>query len=120
MKELLDQTTKAMEKTWDMWQQMVVKAPWWEAQGTLPFKQWSTWFATMWTTYEMNTGLWRNFLDQGEENFFKLFRQSPLWNDSLEGQMRDAWSGLRKAQDTQLDILKSQWQKMEDILKGIS
>lgn len=119
MKELLEQTTAAMDKTWDMWQQMFVKAPWWEAPKTMSLKSWSDWFSSMRTTYEMNAGLWKSFVDQGEENFFRLFKQSPFWNESIEGQMREAWAGLRKAQDSQIEVLRAQWQRLEDLSKDM-
>jgi hypothetical protein len=70
-------------------------------------------------TYEMNMGVWKGLVEQSEENFFKLFKQSPFWNDDLEGQMREAWQGLKKAQTSQFDILRTQWEKMEDLLRGI-
>jgi len=120
MKELLDQTTRTMKQTWELWQQMLVRTPWLEGPGTLSRNQWNSWLATMRATYEMNTGLWKSFLDQGEENFFKYFKQSPLWNESAEAQMRDVWSGLKKAQESQLDMLNSQWQRMEDLIKNVS
>jgi len=120
MKELLDQTTRTMKQTWELWQQMLVKAPWLEVPGTLPLSQWNSWLSTMKAAYDMNTGLWKGLLDQGEENFFKYFKQSPLWNETAESHMREVWSGLKKAQETQLDALNTQWRKMEDLIKNVS
>ena len=117
MKDLFEQATKSMEKTWDQWQKMVAKAPLWQEPEALSLSKWSSWIATTRSTYDVNMSVWKTFVEQSEETFFKMFKQSPLWNEQLESQMRDVWNGMKKAQETQHELINDQWEKMENLLK---
>ncbi len=117
MKELFEQMTRTMEKTWDQWQQLVSKAPMWQEPEALKLGKWSSWIATTRSAYEVNLSLWRNFIDQSEKSFFKLFKQSPIWTETLDAQIREVWDGIKKAQETQFQLVMNQWKKMEDLLK---
>ncbi|MFC1836912.1 hypothetical protein ACFL2Q_19665 [Thermodesulfobacteriota bacterium] len=117
MKELFEQTTKFMEQTWDQWQQAIQKAPWMGDQEGSFAGKWGSWIATTRSACDTNMNLWKTFMEQSEENFFKMWKQSPLWNESVESQMRELWDGLKKAQDSQQDFVKSQLEKMEELMQ---
>jgi hypothetical protein len=117
MKEMFDQTTKNMEQAWDMWQQMIAKGPWWQEPEGSFMKQWKSWVATTRSTFDTNMDVWKTFVEQSEDSFFKMFKQSPLYNENMESRMREVWDGLKKAQQSQQEIIKSQWEKMEELMK---
>ena len=117
MKELFDQMTKNMEKSWDQWQNLVSKAPWWQEPEALSMAKWSSWIATTRSTYEVNMSVWKSFVEQSERNFFKMFKKSPVWTENLEAQIRQLWDGLKQAQETQHDLMLKHWKKIEDLLR---
>jgi len=117
MKEFFEQWTKTMEKMWAPWQDLTRDAPWLQ-KPELPFQgNWSSWIAAMRSTYEVNTSWWQTFMEQGENLFFKLYKESPLYNQTVEGQIREIWENIKKAQAAQTDTVKSQFEKMEAMLK---
>lgn len=117
MRELFEQTTKMMEKSWNLWQQMVEDSPLMKKPEVTFWGKWSPWIATMRSTYEVNMNAWKTFVENSEQTFFKMFKESPLYNESLETQMRGIWDGLKKAQDVQQEAVKEQLSKMEDLLR---
>lgn len=117
MKELFEQANKTMEQTWDMWRQMVANAPAWQQPETDFMDKWSAWVETARSTYEVNMSTWKVFLEQSEQSFFEMFKKSPMYNEAMEAQLREAWDGLKKAQEQQEEMVKAQLQRMEDMLK---
>ncbi len=118
MKEMFDQATKTMEQTWDMWQRMMEKGPWWQEPQALDLARWRAWVSAMRSAYEINVRSWKIFLKHGEETFFLMFKRSPMWNEAAEAQMRSIWDGLDKALETQEEAVKQQWERMESLVKG--
>ena len=117
MRDLFEQWTTTMEKMWEPWKQMAKDAPMLQ-KPEFPFHgSWSAWIAAMRSTSEVNAAWWQTFMDQGEGLFFKMFRESPLHNQAIEDQMRESWQIIRNAQQTQHDLIKQQFQKMESMLK---
>ena len=47
MKELFDQTTKMMEKSWNLWQEMVEGSPWLKKPEGGFWENWSPWLPTL-------------------------------------------------------------------------
>ena len=117
MKELFEQTTKMMEKSWNLWQKMVEDSPLMKKPEVTFWGKWSPWVATMRSTYEINMSAWKTFVENSEQTFFKMFKESPFYNESLETQMRGIWDGLKKAQELQQEAVKEQLTKMGDLLR---
>ena len=117
MKEVVDQWTKMMDKMWATWQKIMTDFPW-PMKPETPFQgKWSSWFAALRSSYEINLSWWQTFIEQSEEMFFKMFKDSPVHTQALEQQLREFWEVIAKAQNTQTDIVKEQLQRMEDLLK---
>jgi hypothetical protein len=117
MKEVMDQWTKMMEKMWSPWQRMMNDFSW-PMKPEIPFQgKWSSWFAAMRSSYEINLSWWQTFMEQAEEMFFKMFKESPVHSQAVEQQLREFWEVMTKAQRTQTDIVKDQLQRMEKLLK---
>ncbi len=117
MKEVFEQWQAGMEKTWSSWQQMMKDVPWMQ-KPEMPFTgKWSAWISTLRSTYEVNLSWWQTFMDQGEEIFFKMFKESPMYSSQLEEQMREFWQLIKKSQTGFQETVKDQFQKMETLLK---
>jgi hypothetical protein len=117
MREIFDQTTQMMERSWDFWKQTFSKSPWVEAPDTTFTGKWSSWITAMRSTYDVNVNTWKTFVEQSERTFFSTFKQAPFYNETLESQWREVWDGLKKAQDLQHEMVKLQLEKMEELLK---
>jgi hypothetical protein len=117
MKDMMDQWTKVMETMWSPWQQMMTEFPWSNA-SEMPFQgKWSTWFAAIRSNYDINVSWWQTFMEQSEEMFFKTFKDSPFYSSSLELQLRELYDGIKRAQSTQQDLVKTQLERMESLLR---
>lgn len=117
MVEVMDQWTKMMEKMWSPWQRMMTDFSW-PMKPEMPLHgKWSPWFAAMRSSYEINLSWWQTFMEQSEEMFFKMFKESPAHSQAVEQQLREFWEVMAKAQKTQTDIVKDQLQRMENLLK---
>lgn len=116
MKEFFDQWSKQMGKMWNPWQELMAGQEWLQA-GTPLQAKWSSWLAAMRSTYDVNCGWWQTFVDQTEEVFFKTYKESPLFNQAVEDQMREFGKGIRKAQVAQQQSVKDYLDKMEGLLK---
>ncbi len=117
MEEWYNQTTKMMEKMWAPWKDMVSDAPWLQKPEASLMGKWGPWIATMRSTYEVNVNLWKTLLDHGEETFFKLFKESPVYSEAMEKQIREVWQELKKAQNSQEEMTKELLEKMEKLLQ---
>lgn len=112
MKEILDQWTKTMGKMWDPWQKMMTEFDFTKGQV-----KWSSWMAAVRSSHEVNTSWWLMFMDQTEEIFYKTFKESPLYSESAEEQMREFGANLRKAYNLHQDSVKQYLDKMEALLR---
>lgn len=117
MKELFDQTTQMMEKSWTFWKQMASRSPLMQSTDAGFAGKWSSWISTVRSSYDINMATWKTFMEQSEETFFRGLKQAPFYNEALEKQFRDLWEGLKKAQNLQYEISKSQMEKMEELLR---
>ncbi len=117
MKELFDQTTKMMEQSWKAWESMLDNSPWLAKPPTSFAGQWKPWFATMGSTFEVNMSAWQTVVDHSEETFFKMLKDSPVYTETLEAQLRELWDGMKKANTLQQDTVKTNLERMESLLK---
>lgn len=117
MSEPFDQWTKAMEKMWAPWQQMISDAPW-MAKPDIPFNgKWSAWVGAIRSTWDTNVAWWGTFMQQSEELFSRMYKESPGYSAAMEEQVRSLWDAIRKAQTTQQELIREQFEKMEGLLK---
>ncbi|MDQ7784078.1 MAG: hypothetical protein RDU20_14435 [Desulfomonilaceae bacterium] len=117
MKDMFDQWTKTMENMWEPWRQMMKDAPS-PSKADIPFADnWRSLIGAMRSTYEVNTSWWRTFMDHGEGLLFRMFKESPLYNEAMEERMRESMDTIKKANDKQLDLIKEQFDKIESMLK---
>ena len=117
MKDMFEQWTKTMERMWEPWQQMMKDSPLGQ-KAEIPFADnWRSLIAAMRSTYEVNTAWWQTFMDHGEGLLFRMFKESPLYNDTVEQRMRASWETIKKAHATQQDLIKEQFDKIESVLK---
>jgi hypothetical protein len=115
MKDLFEQWSKQAGKMWAPWQELTANQEW--LQGGPLQAKWSSWLAALRSTYDVNCGWWQTFIDQTEEIFFKTYKESPLYNQTIEDQMREFGNGIRKAQAAQKAAVKDYLDKMEELLK---
>ena len=116
MREIFEQSTKMMEESWKLWQQMVEDSPWMKTPKTTFWGDWSPWIANMRSIYETQLQTWQTIFQRSEESFFKMFKDSPVYDTRLEIQMRRFWKGLREAYEAQGETVKDQLEKMENLL----
>jgi len=117
MKEVFDQWTSMMENMWAPWRRMATDFSWPMKPDTPFHGKWSSWFAAMRSSYEINLSWWQTFMEQSEETFFKMFKDSPAYTQAVEQQLRGLWEVMEKAQKAQTDIVKEQLQRIETLLK---
>jgi hypothetical protein len=117
MEDLFRQSTKMMEKMWEPWKEMMANPPWLK-QTDIPFTlKWSPWIGTMRSTYEVSMSTWNTVLEQSEEAFMKLLKESPLYSDALGEQVRTLWQAIKTTHRTQHDIIKEHMKQMEALLR---
>jgi hypothetical protein len=117
MRDIFDQSTEMMLKSWKLWEQMIEGSPWMQTPEA-PFSvKWSTWIATIRSTYHFNVNAWMYFVERSEETFFRLFKKSRNYNATVEEQMREIWEGLRKAHEVYGGTVRDQLRKMESLLR---
>ncbi len=117
MKEFFDQTTKMMENAWENWQRTVGQAPWLKQPQSPPVGSWSSWFATIRSTYDLNMGAWKTMLEHSEEAFFSMLKDSPIHSESFEAQLRQIWATMKTAQEAQHQVIRDGFRQMESMLK---
>jgi hypothetical protein len=118
MDKMFEQTTKMMEQAYEQWRTMIGDSPFFPKAGGAFFQNnMSKWIESMNSTYASNMEAWDKFMQQNEEILFKMFRESPLYNETAENKMRDAWSAIVKAQKTYQDIVRESLATIENSVK---
>ena len=116
MLDVFAQPIKMMEKTTAMWQDMVSGSPWLKKQDVSLAEMWNPWLTSMRSTNDLATSAWKILLEHGEDVFFKMLKESKLYNQSVESQIRDSWEAVKKAQNVQRDAVEGLLEKMESLL----
>ncbi len=88
-----------------------------EADGNTLLRQMEPWIATMRSSYEMSMSTWNTLLEQSEEAFMKLFKNSPMHSDALDEQIRAMWQAVKSTHRTQQELVKEHLKQMEALLK---
>lgn len=116
MKDIIEQSAKAMQKTWSQWEQMVSEFPWMEKSGD-SFLRWNNGISAMRLTFETNMNAWKTFMEHNEASFFKMLNDSPFHTETAESQLRNSWDSMKKASETFREIADTQFEKMEELFK---
>jgi len=120
MKEVFDQATRVMEQFFEQWKKLAGGgAEWPKNAGAASKEAMGQWIATMRTACESNMDAWGKLTQQGEEIFFKMFKQSPMYNDRAESTMKQAWANMTRAQKAQRDVLAASLARLEELIKGL-
>jgi hypothetical protein len=114
--EFFEQQMKMMEKTLSAWHDMLAEPPWLKKQGMPLGESWRAWLAGLRSVSEVGTGAWKTFVDQGEEAFFKMLKESRNYSQSVESQLKENWEALKKAQKAQKDATEEFLQKLESLI----
>ena len=118
MEKMFEQTTKMMEQAYEQWRAMIGDSPFFPKAGGAVFQNnMAKWIESMNSAYASNMEAWNKLIQQNEELFFKMFRQSPVYNETAENTMRDAWSEIVKAQKTYQDLVRESLATIENSLK---
>ena len=117
MLDVLEQPIKMMQKTTAFWQEMASGAPWMRKPGTTSMDFWGQWIAGMRSAGELNMNALKVLVENSEEVFFKMFKESQLYTQSLEEQLRENWGALKKAQKAQQKAAEELLVRIEDLLK---
>jgi hypothetical protein len=117
MQELFDQTTKMMEKFWEPWRDLSSKSPW----PTKPEAYYqgivAPWIAAMRTAYEDGVTNWNKFTEMSEDVMFKMLKQAPMVDSEVEGRIREISLAAKKAQKTQQDLVRENFERVESLFK---
>lgn len=116
MQELFQQLARMNEQVWAPWQKMLSDPPWLRTPDISLKETWSPWIAAMRSTYDVNTNMWRVILEQGEEAFIKMLKESKLYSQSLESQTREIWESMKKVSKVQRETMEGLLEKMENLL----
>jgi hypothetical protein len=116
MKDLFEESTKSMQKTWSQWEKMVSEFPYPDKPNAF-FMQWNPGVAAVRSTFDINMKAWKTFIDHNETTFFKVLEITPFRNEMAETQLRTAWDSVKKAIDSYQQIMEAQFEKMEGSIK---
>jgi hypothetical protein len=118
MQNVFEQPMKMMEQTWDQWRKMFGETPQWPKEGHEFFRtQMTQWFSTMSSAYNSNMDAWNTLMAQNEDALFKMFKESPMYNEAAEGRMREACENISKAQKTCQEIVQESLGRIEGLIK---
>jgi hypothetical protein len=120
MKDVFEQATKMMEQFLEQWRKLVTGGgDWPRTTAAVSREAMSQWIATMRSACESNADAWNTLTQQGEEIFFRTFKESPLFDERVETTMRQAWSTMVRAQKAQQDVAIASMAKIEELIKSL-
>jgi hypothetical protein len=117
MMDVLEQPIKMMQKTTTFWQEMASGAPWMKKPETTLMDFWNQWIAGMRSASELNLNAVKVLVENSEEIFFKMFKESQLYSKSIEEQLRENWEALKNTQKAQQKATEDLLGTMENLLK---
>jgi len=110
------QPIKMMERTTAIWQDMVSTSPWFKKQDVSFAEMWNPWLASVRSTNDLTTSASKILLEHGEEVFFKMLKESKLYSQVVESQIRENWESVKKAENAQREAVEGFLGKMESFL----
>lgn len=121
MEKMFEFPTKMMEQAYDQWRKLLGENPVWPTAGGMAFQEnLTTWVSAMNSAYNANIDAWNSFLDQNEELLFKLYKESPFYNEEAENRIREACNSIAKARKSYQEIIKDSFDRIENALKESS
>ena len=116
MVEIFEQPIKMMEKTTALWQEMFANSSW-LSQPEVPLSEmWKPWFAGMRSANELSLNAWKMLIEQGEDMFFRTLKDSRLYTQAMEENIRENWERVKKAQKNQRQAVEELLDKMESLI----
>jgi hypothetical protein len=115
MFELLQQPIQMMERTASFWQNMAADGPWLKNCEALDMNVWGRWITMMRAANEMSNNAWKTMVEGSEETFFKMLKESRLYGQTLEAQLRDGWANVKQSQTTRKEAIEEILGKMESL-----
>jgi hypothetical protein len=112
MLEVFEQPIKMMQKTTAFWRDMAAGAPWMKKPEASVLDFWNHWLTGVRSANELNMNAWKVLVENTEDAFFKMFKESQAYSESMEQQLRENWGILKQAQ-------KAQQKAAEDFLVSI-
>ncbi len=116
MVEMFEQPIKMMEKTTALWQDMLANSPWMGQSHVPVTDMWKPWLAGLKSANELSLNAWKILIEQGEDIFFRSLKESRLYSQAVEENLRENWERVKKAQKSQSEAVEELLSKMEGIL----
>jgi hypothetical protein len=119
MQNVFERSMKSMQQSWEQWQKMMSEMAFWPKTGQEAAKEAMTqWLHNMKSVFTSSAEAWNNFLNQTEETFSKMYKQSPMYSSDAEKSIQEAWEDMRKARETYQAIVKDSLEKIEQSVKA--
>lgn len=118
MVEMFEQPIKMMEKTTALWQEMLANSPWLSRSEVPMADMWKPWLAGIRSANELSLNAWKILIEQGEDIFFRSLKESRLYSQTVEENLRENWEQVKKAQTNQRQAVEELLNKMEGMLAG--
>jgi hypothetical protein len=114
--DLFEQPIKMMERTTALWQEMLNSTAWFKRPEVSLTEFWNPWIAGLRSANDLNNSAWKIVIEHGEDLFFRMLKESKLYSQSVESQIRQNWDAIKKAQNSQRETLDGLLVKMESLL----
>lgn len=117
MENLFEQQTRMLENIHNQWRELLKREPELPLTGGEPFREsLKALLKTMNSTYSSNADAWNAFLEQTQYAFFKMYEQSPFFNEAAKTRMAKAFGDMDKAQKTIQEMVKTNFSIIERLL----
>lgn len=118
MENMFDQSRKMMDQAQEQWRKMIGENPLWPKSGDQMFQEnMAGWMSTMSSAFDANMDAWNSFMEKNQELFFKMYKDSPFYNEAIEERMKESWDNILKAQKQYQDMVKDGFGKLEGSIK---
>lgn len=114
--ELFEQPIKMMERTTALWQEMLNSSPWLKKPESAATDFWGPWISGLRSANELNCSACRILMEQGEDLFFRMLKESKLYSQTMESQIRERWETVKKTQNAQREAMESLLGKIESVV----
>jgi len=112
MLDVFEQPIKLMQKTTAFWRDMAAGALWTKKPEASLLDFWDQWLTGVRSANELNMNAWKVLVENSEDAFFKMFKESQAYSQSMEQQLRENWEVLKRAH-------KAQQKAAEDFLASV-
>ena len=113
----LSNQKKLAEITWEGWRALLDDGSLFREMEQRFFARCVPWISVMRGAYHVNVTSWNTCSGQCQEIFFRILRQSPLYNEQQENQWRRTWETVQKAQQIQQEVFADTFDRIEALAK---